>query len=89
MKENTKEWLQFILSWMLIIAVFMGIVGIAFSLYSVSGVSKNQPAIISAFEIHNVANIPETHDSFKLDNKTAHHINNTTLIIITGESQRK
>ena len=89
MKENMKEWLQFILSWMLIIAVFMGIVGIAFSLYSVSGVSKNQPSIPNTFEIHNVANIPKMHEFFKLDNKTAYHINNTTLVIITGESQRK
>lgn len=57
MNEYTKRWIQFIIMWILIIAVFMGIMGIVFSLYSVSGMPKNPPIISDTLVVHNVAKI--------------------------------
>ena len=69
MKENTKEWIQFLFSWMLLIAVFMGIVGIAFSLYSSYGMQKSQPAIISnTLEVHDLIKISVPENATKIAN---------------------
>jgi hypothetical protein len=56
MKEYTKQWIQFLISWMFLIAIFMGIAGIVLSLYSVSEIHANQP----------ISNIPESHTLIKI-----------------------
>jgi hypothetical protein len=68
MKEYTKQWLQFLLSWMFIIAVFMGIVGLVFSIYSISGTQKNQSVISNIPEVHDVAKIPVPENATKIAN---------------------
>ena len=68
MKENTKEWIQFLFSWMLLIAIFMGIVGLAFSLYSSYGIQKNQPTISDTLEIHDVLKISVSENITKIAN---------------------